>query len=100
MISQRGDDFTLTIGQDASIAYVSHTRTTVTLELQESIAFLATSPEAGVAVEIRFLTDTARPSGIDEPSLVLGRRADGMPSAVVMLLSDRTEQRSRHAYSS
>ena len=50
VISQRGDDFELTIGQDISIAYVSHDAATVTLELQESVAFVATSPEAGVAL--------------------------------------------------
>ena len=50
VISQRGDDFTLTIGQDISIGYVSHDAATVTLELQESIAFVATSPEAGIAL--------------------------------------------------
>jgi uncharacterized linocin/CFP29 family protein len=50
VVSQRGSDFTLTIGQDISIAYVSHDASTVTLELQESIAFVATSPEAGIAL--------------------------------------------------
>jgi uncharacterized linocin/CFP29 family protein len=50
VISQRGEDFTLTIGQDISIAYVSHDATTVTLELQETIAFVTSSPEAGIAL--------------------------------------------------
>ena len=44
LISQRGGDFQLTVGQDTSIAYRSHDATTVTLELQESAAFLACSP--------------------------------------------------------
>lgn len=50
LLSQRGDDFELTIGQDTSIAYRSHDADTVTLELQESVAFVAASPEAGIAL--------------------------------------------------
>ncbi len=50
VVSQRGGDFELTIGQDTSIAYVSHDAATVTLELQESIAFIAASPEAAIAL--------------------------------------------------
>lgn len=50
VVSQRGDDFELTIGQDISIGYVAHDATTVTLEFQESVAFVATSPEAGIAL--------------------------------------------------
>lgn len=50
VISQRGGDFELTVGQDASIGYVTHDADTVTLELQESLAFLACSPEAAVAL--------------------------------------------------
>ncbi len=50
VLSQRGGDFELTIGQDTSIAYRSHDAGTVTLELQESIAFVAYSPEAAVAL--------------------------------------------------
>ncbi len=50
VISQRGGDFTLTVGQDLSIAYRDHDATTVTLELQESVAFLACSPEAAIAL--------------------------------------------------
>ena len=50
VVSQRGGDFELTVGQDASIGYRSHDATTVTLELQESIAFVAPNPEAGIAL--------------------------------------------------
>ena len=50
VISQRGGDFELTVGQDVSIAYRSHDGDTVTLELQESVAFVATGPEAAVAL--------------------------------------------------
>lgn len=50
VVSQRGGDFELTVGQDTSIAYKSHDAETVTLELQESVAFVAPSPEAGIAL--------------------------------------------------
>lgn len=51
VISQRGGDFELTVGQDVSIAYKDHDATTVTLELQESLAFLAPAPEAAIALK-------------------------------------------------
>lgn len=50
VVSQRGGDFELTVGQDTSIGYRSHDADSVTLQLQESIAFVATSPEAGIAL--------------------------------------------------
>lgn len=50
VLSQRGGDFELTVGQDTSIGYRTHDADTVTLELQESVAFVAPSPEAAVAL--------------------------------------------------
>ena len=50
MLSQRGGDFTLTIGQDTSIAYRDHTSETVTLELQETATFVAPTPTAAIAL--------------------------------------------------
>ena len=50
VLSQRGDDFRLTLGQDTAIAYRSHDAATVTLELQESLTFVPASPEAGIAL--------------------------------------------------
>jgi uncharacterized linocin/CFP29 family protein len=50
VLSQRGGDAELTVGQDISIGYVSHDADTVTLELQESVTFLATTPEAAIAL--------------------------------------------------
>ena len=44
VLSQRGGDFNLTIGQDVSIAYSSHDADTVTLELQETLGFVARPP--------------------------------------------------------
>ena len=50
VMSERGDDFELTLGEDTSIAYVSHDAAKVTLELQETMTFQALSPEASVAL--------------------------------------------------
>jgi uncharacterized linocin/CFP29 family protein len=50
VLSQRGGDFTLTIGQDTSIAYRAHTADTVTLELQETATFVAPTPHAAIAL--------------------------------------------------
>ena len=50
VISQRGGDFELTVGQDTSIGYRSHDADSVTLQLQESIAFVPTAPEAAIAL--------------------------------------------------
>ena len=50
VVSQRGGDFELTVGRDASIAYRSHDAASVTLELQESLAFTAVTPEASVVL--------------------------------------------------
>jgi len=48
VLTQRGGDFTLTVGQDLSIGYLAHNADTVTLYLQESLTFLAYTAEAVV----------------------------------------------------
>lgn len=48
LISTRGGDFELTIGQDVSIGYDSHDADSVNLYFQESFTFLAFTPEAAV----------------------------------------------------
>jgi len=50
VVSTRGGDFDLHLGQDLSIGYQSHTDTTVNLYLQETLTFLLHTPEAAVAV--------------------------------------------------
>jgi len=50
ILSTRGGDFDLHIGQDISIGYSSHTDTTVTLYLQASFTFLLLTAEAAVAL--------------------------------------------------
>jgi uncharacterized linocin/CFP29 family protein len=49
VLSTRGGDFALHIGQDASIGYASHTDTSVRLYLQETLTFLLLTSEATVA---------------------------------------------------
>jgi uncharacterized linocin/CFP29 family protein len=48
VLSVRGDDFELVVGQDFSIGYLSHTATAVTLYLQESFTFRVLTPEAAI----------------------------------------------------
>jgi uncharacterized linocin/CFP29 family protein len=48
VLSMRGGDFELTVGQDFSIGYLDHSATAVRLYLQESFTFRVLSPEAAV----------------------------------------------------
>jgi uncharacterized linocin/CFP29 family protein len=50
VLSTRGGDFELHIGQDLSIGYLSHTDQVVRLYLQETLTFLMLTSEASVAV--------------------------------------------------
>lgn len=50
VLTTRGGDFELRIGQDASIGYLSHTDSAVRLYLQESFTFLLLTPEAAVVL--------------------------------------------------
>jgi len=49
IVTKRGGDFELHLGQDLSIGYLSHTDTAVKLYLQESFTFLYYTSEASVA---------------------------------------------------
>lgn len=48
VLSLRGGDFELTVGQDFSIGYLDHTSTSVLLYVQETFTFRVLSPEAAV----------------------------------------------------
>ncbi|MGA5425852.1 family 1 encapsulin nanocompartment shell protein [Streptomyces koyangensis] len=50
LVSLRGGDFSLHLGQDLSIGYLDHDADTVRLYLQETLTFSLDSPEAGVAL--------------------------------------------------
>ena len=51
VLTTRGGDFDLHLGQDASIGYLSHTASTVQLYLQETFTFLMPTGEAAVALD-------------------------------------------------
>jgi uncharacterized linocin/CFP29 family protein len=53
VLSLRGGDFELTVGQDFSIGYLDHSATTVRLYLQESMTFRVLVPEAAVPLAYR-----------------------------------------------
>ena len=48
VISMRGGDFELTVGQDFSIGYLEHDTERVRLYIEESFAFLVLSPQAAI----------------------------------------------------
>ena len=50
VVTTRGGDFDLHIGQDASIGYLNHTDTTVGLYLQETFTFRMLTAEAAIAM--------------------------------------------------
>src|SRR6266404_4747888 len=50
VLTTRGGDFSLHIGQDVSIGYSNHTDAAVQLYLQETFTFLLLTPEAAVAL--------------------------------------------------
>ena len=50
VVTTRGGDFQLSIGQDVSIGYLSHTSSLVKLYLQETFVFRVLTSEAAVAV--------------------------------------------------
>jgi uncharacterized linocin/CFP29 family protein len=51
VMTTRGGDFELHLGQDASIGYLNHTDTVVRLYLQETLTFLLLTSEAAVALD-------------------------------------------------
>ena len=50
VLSMRGGDFTLDIGQDFSVGYTAHDGELVTLYLEESFSFRVAEPDAAVVL--------------------------------------------------
>jgi uncharacterized linocin/CFP29 family protein len=50
VLSMRGGDYELHLGQDVSIGYQSHTDSAVRLYLRETLTFLMLTSEASVSV--------------------------------------------------
>jgi uncharacterized linocin/CFP29 family protein len=51
VVSLRGGDFVLELGQDLSLGYSSHTAETVDLYLEESLSFRVNTPEAAIVIQ-------------------------------------------------
>ena len=52
VVSKRGGDFLLDVGQDFAIGYTSHNAEQVTLYLEESFSFRVTEPQAAVVLTL------------------------------------------------
>jgi len=52
VLSQRGGDFALEVGEDLSLGYASHDADTVQLYIEESFTFQVLTPEAAVALSL------------------------------------------------
>ncbi|RKR76331.1 family 1 encapsulin nanocompartment shell protein [Frondihabitans australicus] len=50
IVSARGGDYQLTVGEDLALGYASHDATTVDLYVEETLAFRVNTPEAAVRV--------------------------------------------------
>jgi uncharacterized linocin/CFP29 family protein len=53
VLSQRGGDFEITVGEDFSVGYLSHDAATVQLYIEETVTFADHTPQA--AVHLRYL---------------------------------------------
>lgn len=61
VLSMRGDDFQLTVGEDFSIGYLGHDRETVRLYIEETFTFWNLSPQAAIPLVHRATAQAARP---------------------------------------
>jgi uncharacterized linocin/CFP29 family protein len=52
LLSMRGGDFLLDVGQDLAVGYLTHDIEQVDLYLEESLTFRVVSPEAAVAIDV------------------------------------------------
>jgi uncharacterized linocin/CFP29 family protein len=62
VLSMRGDDFQLTVGEDFSIGYLGHDNDKVRLYIEESFTFWNLSPQAAIPLMHRATASAARPS--------------------------------------
>jgi uncharacterized linocin/CFP29 family protein len=60
VVSLRGGDFELIVGQDFSIGYLDHDAESVTLYLEESLTFRSAGPEGAIALEYEAVKPKAR----------------------------------------
>jgi uncharacterized linocin/CFP29 family protein len=62
VLSTRGEDFQLTVGEDFSIGYLGHDNDTVRLYIEESFTFWLLSPQAAIPLTHRAAASAARPT--------------------------------------
>ena len=62
VLSMRGEDFALTVGEDFSIGYLGHDAETVRLYLEETFTFWLLSPQAAIPLVHRAAAAAARPT--------------------------------------
>jgi len=61
VLSMRGEDFQLTVGEDFSIGYLGHDNDTVRLYIEESFTFWLLSPQAAIPLTHRAAASGAQP---------------------------------------
>jgi uncharacterized linocin/CFP29 family protein len=61
VLSMRGDDFQLTVGEDFSIGYLGHDNDTVRLYIEETFTFWLLSPQAAIPLMHRTAATAAQP---------------------------------------
>jgi len=61
VLSMRGDDFQLTVGEDFSIGYLGHDHDKVRLYIEEPFAFWLLSPQAAIPLIHRARAQAAEP---------------------------------------
>jgi uncharacterized linocin/CFP29 family protein len=61
VLSMRGEDFQLTVGEDFSIGYLGHDNDTVRLYIEESFTFWLLSPQAAIPLTHRVAAAAAQP---------------------------------------
>lgn len=61
VLSMRGDDFQLTVGEDFSIGYLGHDHDKVRLYIEETFTFWLLSPQAAIPLIHRARTQAAEP---------------------------------------
>ena len=61
VLSMRGDDFQLTVGEDFSIGYLGHDHEKVRLYIEETFTFWLLSPQAAIPLVSRAAAKAARP---------------------------------------
>ena len=62
VLSMRGDDFQLTVGEDFSIGYLGHDNETVRLYIEETFTFWLLSPQAAIPLVHRAAQTASQPA--------------------------------------